>query len=85
MATSQRTEARLLAAVLAIAGVVLIAIAIVYFAQTAHNLPSFFPGHVARVSAKHHYTKRGIAAVVVGALLLVGAVISLRWRPSSAR
>jgi uncharacterized membrane protein HdeD (DUF308 family) len=48
-------------------GVLLIVVAIVYFAEPAKSLPSFFPGHVSALSseADHHHTKHGIAAVVV--------------------
>jgi Na+/H+ antiporter NhaD/arsenite permease-like protein len=48
-------------------GVVLVVIAIVYFVEPAHSLPSFFPGHVSASSseANHHHTKHGIAAIVV--------------------
>jgi hypothetical protein len=48
-------------------GVLLIAIAIVYFVEPAHSLPSFFPGHVSSTSSEagHHHTKHGIAALVV--------------------
>ncbi len=58
------TQKRLIAALAAIAGVILIVIAIVYFAQPAHSLPGFFPGHEA--GSNHHHTKHGIAALVVG-------------------
>ncbi len=48
-------------------GVVLIVVAIVYFVEPAHSLPSFFPGHVSASSSEagHHHTKHGIAALVV--------------------
>jgi len=48
-------------------GVVLIVVAVVYFADPAKSLPSFFPGHVSASSseANHHHTKHGIAALVV--------------------
>ena len=48
-------------------GVLLIVVAIVYFAEPAHSLPSFFPGHVSAsdAEANHHHTKHGIAAIVV--------------------
>jgi Na+/H+ antiporter NhaD/arsenite permease-like protein len=48
-------------------GIVLVVVAIVYFAQPAHSLPSFFPGHVSASNseANHHHTKHGIAALVV--------------------
>jgi hypothetical protein len=50
-----------------ILGVVLIVIAAIYFAEPAHSLPSFFPGHVSASSAEasHHHTKHGIAALIV--------------------
>jgi Na+/H+ antiporter NhaD/arsenite permease-like protein len=48
-------------------GIILVVVAIVYFAEPAHSLPSFFPGHVSASSseANHHHTKHGIAALVV--------------------
>jgi uncharacterized membrane protein HdeD (DUF308 family) len=48
-------------------GIVLIVVAVIYFADPAKSLPSFFPGHVSASSAEagHHHTKHGIAAVVV--------------------
>ena len=45
-------------------GIVLIAIAIVYFVEPASSLPSFFPGHEA--GSAHHHTKHGIAALLLG-------------------
>jgi hypothetical protein len=30
----------------AVVGVLLIVVAVIYFAEPAHSLPSFFPGHV---------------------------------------
>ena len=48
-------------------GILLIVVAIVYFVQPEHSLPSFFPGHASATSAEanHHHTKHGIAALVV--------------------
>jgi uncharacterized membrane protein HdeD (DUF308 family) len=48
-------------------GVLLVVVAVVYFVQPAHSLPSFFPGHVSATDAEatHHHTKHGIAALVV--------------------
>ncbi len=50
-----------------IVGVLLIVVAIVYFVEPEHSLPSFFPGHASASSAEanHHHTKHGIAALVV--------------------
>jgi len=45
-------------------GIALIVVGIVYFAEPAKSLPSFFPGHEA--GSAHHHVKHGIAAVLVG-------------------
>jgi hypothetical protein len=55
---------RLLVALAVVAGVALIVIAIVYWAEPARSLPGFFPGHQA--GSGHHHVKHGIAALVVG-------------------
>jgi len=47
-----------------IVGVLLIALAVLYWAEPAKSLPSFFPGHDAASST--HHVKHGIAAFVVG-------------------
>jgi hypothetical protein len=52
-------------------GVVFVVIAIVYFAEPASSLPSFFPGHEA--GSSHHHAKHGIAALVVAAACFVFA------------
>lgn len=50
-----------------VVGVLLIVVAIIYFVEPEHSLPSFFPGHSSASSAgaSHHHTKHGIAALVV--------------------
>ena len=50
-----------------IVGIALIVVAVIYFVQPEHSLPSFFPGHSSATSAEanHHHTKHGIAALVV--------------------
>ncbi len=48
-----------------LAGLIFLAIAIVYFVEPARSLPSFFPGHEA--GSSHHHAKHGIAALVVAA------------------
>jgi hypothetical protein len=47
-----------------LAGIVLIVIAVVYFAEPASSLPSFFPGHDA--GSSHHHTKHGLLALILG-------------------
>jgi hypothetical protein len=51
----------------ALAGCVLLAIAVLYFAVPAHSLPAFVPGHVGAgdPEAGHHHVKHGIAALAV--------------------
>jgi Na+/H+ antiporter NhaD/arsenite permease-like protein len=58
---------RRLAVPVAILGVLMIVVAIIYFAQPQHSLPSFFPGHSSATDpeANHHHSKHGIAALVV--------------------
>jgi 1,4-dihydroxy-2-naphthoate octaprenyltransferase len=62
---------RLLAILAIVIGLVLIAIAIVYWVEPAKSLPSFFPGHQA--GSNHHHTKHGIASFLVGLACLVFA------------
>jgi UDP-N-acetylmuramyl pentapeptide phosphotransferase/UDP-N-acetylglucosamine-1-phosphate transferase len=57
-------DRRLLAGIAVVLGIALIAVAIVYWAEPAKSLPSFFPGHQA--GSNHHHTKHGIAAFLVG-------------------
>ncbi len=56
-------NSRVLIALAALAGLALLVVAGVYFAEPAKSLPSFFPGHQA--GSAHHHTKHGIAALVV--------------------
>jgi hypothetical protein len=56
---------RLLAALSALLGVVLVVIGITYLALDEHKIPSFFPGHVSH-PASHHHVKHGIAAILLG-------------------
>ncbi|HEX7245107.1 MAG TPA: hypothetical protein VF245_06025 [Solirubrobacterales bacterium] len=46
-----------------VVGLLFLAIAVIYFAEPAGSLPSFFPGHEA--GSSHHHTKHGIAALIV--------------------
>jgi hypothetical protein len=59
-------------------GTVLIAIAIVYWAEPARSLPSFFPGHEA--GSDHHHVKHGIAAFLLGL-----ACLAFAWFRSGPR
>ena len=62
---------RILVVLAIVLGIVLIAVALVYWAEPAKSLPSFFPGHQA--GSSHHHTKHGIAAFLLGVACLVFA------------
>ena len=62
---------KLLVVLALILGTVLVAIAVVYWAEPARSLPSFFPGHEA--GSNHHHVKHGIAAFLVGLACLAFA------------
>ena len=62
---------RLLVALAVLAGIALIAIAIVYWVEPAKSLPGFFPGHEA--GSSRHHVKHGIASFFVGLAALVFA------------
>jgi hypothetical protein len=62
---------RLLVVLAVIVGLVLIVVAIVYWAEPAKSLPGFFPGHEA--GSTHHHVKHGIAAFLLGVACLVFA------------
>jgi hypothetical protein len=55
---------RLLVAIAALLGVVLLVLAVVYWTVAAGSLPSFFPGHQA--GSNHVHFKHGLAALLVG-------------------
>jgi hypothetical protein len=62
---------QVLVAAAVIIGVVLIAVAVVYWVEPARSLPGFFPGHQA--GSSHRHTKHGIAAFLLGVACLIFA------------
>jgi hypothetical protein len=58
------TKHRSLIAPAVIAGLLLLALAILYFVDSADALPSVIPGHEA--GSAHHHVKHGIAALLLG-------------------
>jgi Na+/H+ antiporter NhaD/arsenite permease-like protein len=70
-----------------IVGVLLIVIAIIYFVEPEHSLPSFFPGHSSATAseANHHHTKHGIAALVVALACFAFAWFQTGPKAGSAR
>jgi hypothetical protein len=76
------SSTRIIAILLLIAAIAVIAVGIVYFTVVAGNLPSFM-GRVA--NSGYHRNRRGIAAVVLGVVLLIAAVVAFsRSRQSSS-
>jgi hypothetical protein len=71
----ERSRLLILAGLLA--ALVLFAIAVVYWAEPAGSLPSFFPGY--KKGSAHHHVKHGIAAFVVGL-----AALALAWFQSGS-
>jgi Mn2+/Fe2+ NRAMP family transporter len=65
---------RALVTLLVLIGLILIAAGIAYFVVKAGSLPSFMPGHIAGSSA--HRSKRGLIAVIAGAVVLLIAVVT---------
>jgi hypothetical protein len=59
--------------ILSLLGVILLIVAAVYFVVPADQLPAFFPGHEAGVT--HTHIKHGVAAGVVGVVLLIAGVL----------
>jgi len=67
-------------------GILFVVVAVIYFVQPEHSLPSFFPGHASASSAEanHHHTKHGIAALVVALVLFAFAWFQTGPKASSA-
>ena len=68
------TTLRTIGVVLLIVGLIALVIGFIYLLVPAHSLPSFM-GRVHTVSG--HRSKRAIASLSAGGLLVVGAVIAL--------
>lgn len=69
----------LLGVVLIVIGVLIVVVGVLYVTQPAHALPTFFPGYHVGALGKH--TKRGIAALAVGGVVvIIGLVVALTGR-----
>jgi Na+/H+ antiporter NhaD/arsenite permease-like protein len=82
-----RGDLRKLVVPAVILGVVLIVVAVIYFVEPEHSLPSFFPGHSSATSAEanHHHTKHGIAALILALALFAFAWFQTGPKTRSAR
>jgi hypothetical protein len=73
---------RTLATVVIVIGLVALAVCVIYLTVEAKSLPSIM-GTLHRDTG--HRTKRGIAAGIVGVILLLGGSGLLAYRPRSVR
>jgi len=73
---------RLLAAVILVIGVVALAVGVIYLTVDARSLPSVL-GQLHGYAG--HRSKRGVAALVVGAVLILGAGGLYAYRPRPPR
>lgn len=65
------------AGVLLVIALIALAVGVIYLIEPAHSLPSFFPGATTAIHNAGKHSKRGITAVVVGAVLLAISVTLL--------
>ena len=67
-----------------LAGIALLVVAVLYFADSAADLPTFLPGH--QSGSAHHHVKHGIAALVVslGAFIFAWFQTGPAGRPSAS-
>jgi amino acid transporter len=78
----------ILAAVLAVIGILVIIAAVIYFTTDAKSLPSIlgtikFTGHNAS-RANNPRTLRGTVSIIVGAVLLIAAGFTFLWKPKAS-
>jgi hypothetical protein len=62
---------RPLTILLVVLAIALVLGGVVYFTETAHDLPAFFPGH--DVHSTTHHTKHGLALITLAVLALGAA------------
>ncbi len=76
---------RAITAVLTVVAVILMVIAVIYFAVPASSLPSFMGRLPSSLPGSDvHRVKRGVAALVVGLLALGAAWVLSRRQPRAA-
>jgi hypothetical protein len=66
-----RLNSRPVIVIATVVGIILVALAIYYWAEPARSLPSWLPGHEA--GSDHHHFKHGLASFLVGVALLIFA------------
>lgn len=76
------TGARFLVIVLVVLGVLAVVVGIIYLAEPGKSLPTFFPGYAPHLKRTH--SNRGLAGIILGAVLLILAAITARLGRRSA-
>jgi hypothetical protein len=76
-----KSQRNLVAAVLIVVGILALVAGVIYFTVDAKSLPSFM-GQVSTYAG--HRTKRGDAAVIVGAVLLLAGGLMFLYKPRPA-
>lgn len=85
MGEVSHNRVRPLSVVLAVFGVLLLTVGIIYLTVKAPDLPGFIPGKPGyRPKVARKFTKRGLLAIVLAVLALVGAWYSTRAGGSSS-
>ncbi len=79
----RRTGVTVLAVILVIIAILAAIAGILYLTKTSESLPSFLPGR--RHGNTGHDTVRGVTAIVVAIIALIGAGITMRRGRSPAR
>jgi hypothetical protein len=62
---------------LAVLGILAVAVGVIYLVEPVHSLPSFFPGHG---PGNIHHHDRAYVAIGVGVVLMVIAAVARRPR-----
>jgi amino acid permease len=69
---------RIGALILAIVGVLLVILALIYMVSAAGSLPSFIPGHIA--GSTGHHPLRVVGCLILGVVFAVGAWFAMRHK-----
>jgi hypothetical protein len=69
--------------ILVVLGVLALAAGLIYYLEPAKSLPAFFPGHSPHLKGRR--STRGLTGIIVGAVLIIVAVISSRVARRSYR
>jgi archaellum biogenesis protein FlaJ (TadC family) len=72
MISDLATWKKVVVVILVIIGLLAVIAGIIYLALPAHSLPHFFPAHS---NSLKHGTKHGIAALVIGAIVVIAAIV----------